>query len=225
MRGGPRPLGHAGAASIWRPAGHEHPQRLEARTGAAGLARSSLHRPGDVVLRICRYQTTQDADLVRVDDDRPLGLRGPVDPWRGLRGPKSNPVVGQRELFGFLTTEANAIVAPIHPKAMPVILTSAGGGRPVARGRDDRGAEVAAAVAGRHAQDRGEEGERGRRLRPLSSFPAPIWFVAAFIPMVASQVLRLHQHDPGGWLFWDYAGRLGGLAVLAAHGLACRIPP
>jgi putative SOS response-associated peptidase YedK len=28
------------------------------------------------------------------------------------------------ELFGFLTTEANAIVAPIHPKAMPVILTT-----------------------------------------------------------------------------------------------------
>jgi membrane protease YdiL (CAAX protease family) len=50
-------------------------------------------------------------------------------------------------------------------------------------------------------------------MKPL---PAPIWFVAAFIPMVASQVLRLHQHDPAGWLFWDYAGRLGGLAVLAA---------
>ena len=28
------------------------------------------------------------------------------------------------ELFGFLTTEANAVVAPIHPKAMPVILRS-----------------------------------------------------------------------------------------------------
>ena len=28
---------------------------------------------------------------------------------------------GTHELFGFLTTEANAIVAPIHPKAMPVI--------------------------------------------------------------------------------------------------------
>jgi putative SOS response-associated peptidase YedK len=27
-------------------------------------------------------------------------------------------------LFGFLTTNANATVAPIHPKAMPVILTS-----------------------------------------------------------------------------------------------------
>jgi putative SOS response-associated peptidase YedK len=27
-------------------------------------------------------------------------------------------------LFGFLTTEANVVVAPIHPKAMPVILTT-----------------------------------------------------------------------------------------------------
>jgi putative SOS response-associated peptidase YedK len=45
-------------------------------------------------------------------------------PWRGVRGPKSAPVEGDHELFGFLTTEANAIVAPIHPKAMPVILTT-----------------------------------------------------------------------------------------------------
>ena len=34
------------------------------------------------------------------------------------------PVEGRHELFGFLTTEANAVVAPIHPKAMPVILTT-----------------------------------------------------------------------------------------------------
>jgi len=27
---------------------------------------------------------------------------------------------------GFLTTEPNAVVAPIHPKAMPVILTDSG---------------------------------------------------------------------------------------------------
>ena len=27
------------------------------------------------------------------------------------------------DLFGFLTTEANSVVAPIHPQAMPVILT------------------------------------------------------------------------------------------------------
>ena len=27
-------------------------------------------------------------------------------------------------MFGFLTTDPNAVVAPIHPKAMPVILTT-----------------------------------------------------------------------------------------------------
>jgi putative SOS response-associated peptidase YedK len=27
-------------------------------------------------------------------------------------------------LFGFLTTAANAVVAPIHPEAMPVVLTT-----------------------------------------------------------------------------------------------------
>ena len=35
-----------------------------------------------------------------------------------------NPVDGEHELFSFLTTKANAIVTPIHPKAMPVILTA-----------------------------------------------------------------------------------------------------
>jgi putative SOS response-associated peptidase YedK len=44
--------------------------------------------------------------------------------WRGVRGPKAAPVEGEHQLFGFLTTEANAAVAPIHPKAMPVILTT-----------------------------------------------------------------------------------------------------
>jgi putative SOS response-associated peptidase YedK len=41
-----------------------------------------------------------------------------------VRGPKSALVEGEHELFGFLTTEANAIIAPIQPKAMPVILTT-----------------------------------------------------------------------------------------------------
>lgn len=45
--------------------------------------------------------------------------------WEGTRGPKSEPVTGTHELYGFLTTEANGVVAPVHPKAMPVILTTA----------------------------------------------------------------------------------------------------
>ena len=47
-------------------------------------------------------------------------------------------------------------------------------------------------------------------------FHASMWFGAALIPMVASQVLRLQQSDPATWIFWDYAGRLSTLAMLAA---------
>jgi membrane protease YdiL (CAAX protease family) len=51
---------------------------------------------------------------------------------------------------------------------------------------------------------------------PLRAIPAPLWFVAVLFPMVASQILRLQQTDPATWIFWDYAGRLGALAVLVA---------
>jgi uncharacterized protein len=46
--------------------------------------------------------------------------------------------------------------------------------------------------------------------------PAPLWFVAALVPMVLSQIVRLHQSDPAAWVAWDCAGRVGALAVLAA---------
>ena len=42
-----------------------------------------------------------------------------------MRGPKSAPVEGEHRLYGFLTTEANSVVGPVHPKAMPVLLTTA----------------------------------------------------------------------------------------------------
>jgi putative SOS response-associated peptidase YedK len=44
--------------------------------------------------------------------------------WTGNRGTKANPVPGDHLLYGFLTTEPNAVVAPVHAKAMPVILTT-----------------------------------------------------------------------------------------------------
>jgi membrane protease YdiL (CAAX protease family) len=50
----------------------------------------------------------------------------------------------------------------------------------------------------------------------LRAIPAPLWFVAALAPMVLSQIVRLQQSDPATWIFWDYAGRLGALAVLGA---------
>jgi putative SOS response-associated peptidase YedK len=38
---------------------------------------------------------------------------------------KSKPIPGPHLVYGFLTTAPNAIVEPIHSKAMPVILTTA----------------------------------------------------------------------------------------------------
>ena len=48
----------------------------------------------------------------------------------------------------------------------------------------------------------------------LRATPPPLWFAATLFPMVASQIIRLQQPDAASWIFWDYAGRLGALAVL-----------
>jgi putative SOS response-associated peptidase YedK len=41
-----------------------------------------------------------------------------------VRGTKADPVEGEHLLYSFLTSEPNGVVGPIHPKAMPVILTT-----------------------------------------------------------------------------------------------------
>jgi putative SOS response-associated peptidase YedK len=60
-----------------------------------------------------------------LNDDRPLtAFAGIWTEFRGDRGTKSKPIPGPHLVYGFLTTAPNAIVEPIHPKAMPVILTT-----------------------------------------------------------------------------------------------------
>jgi len=44
----------------------------------------------------------------------------------------------------------------------------------------------------------------------------PLWFVVVFVPMVLSQIIRLHQTSAVSWLICDYAGRIGALLLLAA---------
>jgi putative SOS response-associated peptidase YedK len=44
--------------------------------------------------------------------------------FNGDRGTKSKPIHGPHQVYGFLTAQPNAVVEPIHPKAMPVILTT-----------------------------------------------------------------------------------------------------
>jgi putative SOS response-associated peptidase YedK len=53
-----------------------------------------------------------------------FGFGGLWTEFKGDSGTKSKPIPGPHLIYGFLTTAPNAIVEPIHPKAMPVILTT-----------------------------------------------------------------------------------------------------
>jgi putative SOS response-associated peptidase YedK len=55
-------------------------------------------------------------------ENRPLAFfAGIWTSWTSVRKVKEGETTN--DIFAFLTTEPNAVVAPIHPKAMPVILT------------------------------------------------------------------------------------------------------
>jgi putative SOS response-associated peptidase YedK len=56
-------------------------------------------------------------------EDRPLAVfAGIWTRWKSVRKVKEGET--ENDIYAFLTTEPNAVVAPIHPKAMPVILTT-----------------------------------------------------------------------------------------------------
>ncbi|WEZ85980.1 SOS response-associated peptidase (plasmid) [Rhizobium sp. 32-5/1] len=60
-----------------------------------------------------------------VNEEQPLFmLAGIHTMWTGARGPIKAPRLGDHDIYAFLTTNPNEIVKPIHPKAMPVLLTT-----------------------------------------------------------------------------------------------------
>jgi len=63
-----------------------------------------------------RFTLNEDQSLL------PSQASGPRSTATGV--PSPSPSLGPHQVYGFLTTEANAIVKSIHPKAMPVILTT-----------------------------------------------------------------------------------------------------
>ena len=105
-----------------------------------GRRRRSLHFLGDVPTEplpgplnsFAEYAPephpeTKKKDVVwfALNDDRPLCAFAKIwTEFKGDRGTKSKPLPGPHLVYGFLTTTPNAVVAPIHPKAMPVILTT-----------------------------------------------------------------------------------------------------
>ena len=73
------------------------------------------------------YETGPDGKKIPVwfalNESRPLAaFAGIWTSWTSVRKAKEGEVTA--DIYAFLTTDANAEVAPIHPKAMPVILTT-----------------------------------------------------------------------------------------------------
>ena len=122
-------LGHAAPAANGRTAGHQRAQH-----GITALA--WWLKPENRCLvpfnSFAEYAPEPNPDTKKKDvvwfalnDDRPLSaFAGIWTTFKGDRGTKSKPVPGPHQVYGFLTTAPNAVVAPIHPKAMPVILTT-----------------------------------------------------------------------------------------------------
>ncbi len=80
-------------------------------------------------------------------DGRPLAFfAGICTRWTSVRKVKGGEKTN--DLFAFLTTAPNAIVRPIHSKAMPVILTGSEEVDAWLSAADGRGAEATAAVVG-----------------------------------------------------------------------------
>jgi putative SOS response-associated peptidase YedK len=70
---------------------------------------------------------TKKKDVVwfALNEDRLLfAFAGIWTEFKGDRGTESKPITGPHLVYGFPTTEPNAVVGPIHEKAMPVILTT-----------------------------------------------------------------------------------------------------
>jgi SOS response associated peptidase (SRAP) len=126
-------------AAHWRTAVHRTPKDSAHRSRVsqhviAALARLIEAReplPG-AVQQLRRMRSRADPETKKKDvvwfaltDDRPLTcFAGIWTTFKGDRGTKSKPIPGPHNVYGFLTTAPNAVVEPIHPKAMPVILTT-----------------------------------------------------------------------------------------------------
>lgn len=67
----------------------------------------------------------KDAIWFALSDERPpAAFAGIWTLFHGDRGAQGKPVLGPHLVYGLLTTAPNAVVEPVYPKAMPVILTT-----------------------------------------------------------------------------------------------------
>jgi putative SOS response-associated peptidase YedK len=84
------------------------------------------NEPTGLCVPIRRLDSSRkDVVWFALSEDRPLfAFAGIWTEFKGDRRTKSKPIPCPHLVYGFLTTAPNTVVGPIHPKAMPVILTT-----------------------------------------------------------------------------------------------------
>ena len=122
-------LGHASAAKRGRAAGHQYPEHVVSALAGWLKPENRCLVPANSFAEYAPEPNpeTKKKDVVWFalnEDRRLLAFAGMWTTYKGDRGTKSKPIPGPHDVYGFLTTAPNAIVEPIHPKAMPVILTT-----------------------------------------------------------------------------------------------------
>jgi hypothetical protein len=95
-------------------------RQFVSRFGACVVDADLKHREAALQLESAAHRALY---LVRARrDSSPRLLRRHLDHWTSVRKVKEGETTN--DLYAFLTTEPNAEVSAVHPKAMPVILTT-----------------------------------------------------------------------------------------------------
>ncbi len=123
-------LGHAATAAHRRAAGHQYPQHVvaalvrlaEAENRCLVPAHSFAEYPPEPNPQEERRGVVSAQCSMKID--RWLHSRASRPRSTVTVAPNQKPFLSPNDVFGSLTTEANAVVKPIHAKAMPVMLTS-----------------------------------------------------------------------------------------------------
>jgi putative SOS response-associated peptidase YedK len=130
-RAGDDALGPAATATRRRAAGHQRPQHVVATLAYVAETAEPLSRPANSFAEYAPEPNPEtkkkDAIWFALNEGPPaVRVRRHLDDIQRQPWTKSKPIPGPHQVYGFLTTEANAVVKPIRAKAMPVILATTG---------------------------------------------------------------------------------------------------
>jgi putative SOS response-associated peptidase YedK len=121
-RDGDDALGNAATATHKWATCHEYSQYLVSALAGLAETESRCLVPANSFAEYAPEPMSSGSRSMMIPRRSRLPVFGPNS--KGTVGTKSKPIPGPRLVYGFLTTARTRSLKPIHPKAMPVILTT-----------------------------------------------------------------------------------------------------